>query len=301
MATLSSLREVMRTQLGDIAKFAKERDFQNEDLNRFLFEAIRAHDHSLTWETLPPEQEVLVVMLAKSRLCLDSATKFSLDPKLSVGGNLSREKLSNAQNLMQLAAQYREEYDWWQTKIDSGDGDFIVTELTRESRTVHAIVPTQLATRPPAATLFSPSYRYSASTRMGFVRFSWKCPLSGNIAYLRVYLSRSSTPSSDDTVLRTIYDLTGDPLNYAFPPAPAAVPSAPQLAGNDFEIQYTISPTGCWYLAICVFNWNGLFTWSPAVKLDVFCYAVLSTDVFTIPDSTETTSTTTTTTTTTTT
>lgn len=300
MATINSLLSLCRSQLGDIVKLSKERRIQEELIEAALFSGIQVHNRFLTWSTLPPEEEQLILILAKSRICRDKAAEYALDPKLQAGSGYSREKVTNASVLSQMAREYMEEYEDLKRRISAQvDGDIVVGTLTRESRTRKQIVPSILAAPPQKPVIESAKYVYDPDSRSGGVSIRWHRISDQYIAYIRLYLSQSPNPSLSDEIIRTFYDLAF----WSIPPLIPVQPVYPQIPQQAATVQHTVLPTGRWYLRAVSFNWNGVSTEGDPVALDVVNSRKLKCDSYAVMDdspitSTSTTSTTTTTTTT---
>lgn len=291
---------MLRSQTGDLAALSNERKFSNEVLEAALFNGIQAHNRSLTWGTLPLEQEQMVLILAKARLCRDKAMEYSLEAKLNVGSSMGRDKTSNGYALMQMASMYQEEYEYLKEKLESSpDGDIHFGTLVRESRTRRMVVPSLLATPPAAPVLHSVQYRYDPDLMQGKIRYAWERITDPHIAFVRVYLSRTPSYELGDAI-KTIYDLA----YHAPPPSTPMSAGTPQLPQVFYEQEYTILPTGYWYLILAAFNWNALFSLSAAHGFAVVNSRSLRADLFAVgpaePLTTTTTTTSTTTTTTTT-
>lgn len=302
MSSIAALRETLRPQLGDIARLSVDRRFQNEHLESALFDALQQHNRTFTWKTLPSEEEQLVLLLAKSRLAKDKALEYALDPKMTAGPNLSRDKSQSASLLIELSQSYRDEYREAKVLIFAQpDSDITVGTLLRRSRTTGTHVPAQSAVPPNKPFLSEAHYRFDSVARKGFLDFDWRRPTDGNLAFVRVYVSNTPQVNFDSQMVRTIYDLYSDPIRYAQPPAPQPQPQVPQIPQVKFDIEKVLLPTGRWYMALVAFTWNMLYTWSEAVPFSVANYAEFEADLFTTDDMTPLTSTTTTTSTSTTT
>lgn len=294
MATISGLRELLRSQTGDIARLSKEQRFVNEVLESALFNGLQAHSRSDTWATLPPEQEQLVLCLAKARLCRDKAMEYIMDTRLTVGSSFARDKTVNGQALIQMADVFQEEYEFLKGKLETAlDGDITFGVLTRTSRTLHLTTPTLAASPPPVPVIHAVQYFYDADARRGRLRISWGRMLDPMIAFVRVYLSQSPQWENGE-VIRTIYDL-GQPV---VPPAMPLAAGAPQLPQTVYEQEHTVLPTGPWFLLLAAYNWNSLYSVSAPFGFTALNYREVRADGYSVEPSSPLTTTTTTTSTT---
>jgi hypothetical protein len=288
MATISALRETLRSQLGDISRITSEKRFDNQYLNEALFEAIQTHDSNLTWSTLPQPENQLILLLAKLRIARDKALEYSLDTRVQVGSQFSGDKTGNAGLLLQVATALEDEYEYQRGKIDgqeSGTGDVIVSNLIRDSRTIHAKVPTQLALRPPKPSLSGVKYLYYANSSVfppsdtklqpypvpfGRITFSWDRLDSGDLAYLRFYASMNPrAPLESWTVVRTIYDYYADTLAFERLSGPWISTGEAQMPKNELWVEWNLIPTGTWYFILAAVNWNMLASMSDIFTLTV--------------------------------
>lgn len=310
MASIASLRETLRPQIGDVARLVKDRRFQNENLEQALFDALQQHNRTFRWQTLPQEEEQLVLLLAKSRLAKDMSLTYALDPKMTAGPNLSRDKTQAAGLLLELSSSYRDEYLAAKALLFAPpDSDVTMGTLVRRSRTTGTHVPAQSTTPPNKPFVSEARYEYNSRPRSvftpsgpaGFIHFKWRRPTDGDLSFVRVYVSHTPHVGFDSLRVRTIYDLYSDPIRYAQPPAPQPQPSVPQLNQVDFSVEKTLLPTGEWYIALVSFTWNMLFAWSEPISFEVANSIGFSADMYGYDDMTALTSTTTTTSTSTTT
>jgi hypothetical protein len=265
VSTLSGLREALRSEVGDLASLSKERRFQNEQLNAALFSAIQRHNRALTWGTLPPEEEQLVLLLAKARLATDKALEYSLDPKITSGQSLSRGKVENADMLLRIARRLEEDYRDHRAMLFSSysdSGDIVIGTLVREDRFIGAKVPLALAAPPKRPTLRVAEYLHNPATGSGMLRVVWDHPSEDDLAYVRLHVSDSPVFDYTAPAISTFYDM-----------------SFPQLRG---EILYSFPRTGIWYLQLDAYNWNLLHTLSEVYSFSVENYVDLTADVYVV-------------------
>jgi hypothetical protein len=297
MATISALRETLRSQLGDISRITSEKRFDNQYLNEALFEALQENDASLTWQTLPPSENQLVLILAKMRIARDKALEYALDTRVQVGSQFSGDKTGNSGMLLQIANDLQDEYDYQRGKIDgqeSGTGDVIVSNLIRDSRIIHAKVPTQLAQRPPKPILSNVQYLYYANSSVfppsdtktqpfacpfGRLTFQWDRIDPGDLAYLRFYANMNPrAPLESWTVVRTIYDYYADTLAFERVSGPWISTGEAQMPKNELWVEWNLIPTGTWYFILAAVNWNMLATMSDITTLTIENYLDLAAD-----------------------
>jgi hypothetical protein len=297
MATISALRETLRSQLGDVSRITSEKRFDNQYLNEALFEAIQEHDSTLTWATLPQNQSQLVLILAKIRVSRDKALEYSLDTRVQVGSQFSGDKTAQAGLLLQVASSLQDEYDYQRGKIDgqeSGTGDVIVSNLIRDSRLIHAKVPTQLAQRPPKPILMNVKYLYYANSSVyppsdtglqpypcpfGRISFQWDRIDPGDLAYLRFYANTNPrAPLENWQVVRTIYDYYADTLAFERVSGPWISTGEAQMPKNELWVEWNLVPTGTWYFLLAAVNWNMLATLSDQTSITVENYVDLAAD-----------------------
>jgi hypothetical protein len=293
MNPISVLREQLRLDTQDMSRLVNQRMFQNEQLESALFQGLQQHNRLLTWNTLPLEEEQLILLLSKARLAADKALAYALDPKLQAGTGFSREKTQNAQLLQQLSQGYYEEYDRQRSRVESADsesGDIFMGTLVRRSLTTHQKVPTQSVRPPRQPSLLSAQYLFNAQTGAGAIAVNWYRPQDGDLAYLRIYISQSPNIQLNDLILRTIYDLYGDVTSLAVAPYPIITPNIPRISQQNYVIglpsmnvsQPSLIPTGTWYLAIAAFNWNMLYSFSPSIPMLVENYIEIACDSYAV-------------------
>jgi len=289
VATLSALRETLRSQLGDVSKLTGERRYDNNLLNQALFEAMRQHDKQWRWSTLPESQEQLILLLAKIRIARDKSLEYALEVRTSTGGNFSADRGSNASILLQVAQELQEEYQWQRARIDAQEnasGDIYVSNLVRDSRLIHAKVPVQIAPPPPKPRLLNVRYIYYANpmvyipsdaggaqplpTPIGRLVIDWERMESADLAYMRFYASQNPrAPLETWQVIRTIYDYYSDTLAFERVSGPWISTGEAQMAKQEVWVEYTLTPTGTWYFVLANVNWNMLATLSDRFVLQI--------------------------------
>jgi hypothetical protein len=301
VATISSLRETLRSQLGDISRITAEKRFDNQYLNEALFEAVRQLDYSLTWTTLPIPKEQLVLLLAKARIARDKALEYALDVRVQVGSQFSGDKTGNASLLLQIGQGLQDEYEYQLSKVDgqaSDTGDVFVSNMLRDSRLIHAKVPTQLALRPPKPILSNVQYLYYANPSVfppsdtgvqiipapfGRLTFQWERLDSGDLAYLRFYASMNPRPPLESwTVVRTIYDYYADTLAFERVSGPWISTGEAQMPRNELWVEWNLIPTGTWFFVLAAVNWNMLASLSDQSSLVIQNYIDLTADTVVI-------------------
>lgn len=272
MATLASLRGTLRSQLGDIAKLSKERRFENEYLEGALFDGMWQHSKGTSWDKLHGGEEQLVLLLAKSRIAKDKSLEYALDPKLQAGSGFSREKLSNASMLAQLASDYRQEYeDVRRTLFADPDSDITVTELVRKVPYTRALSPMQAAKPPVKPRIHSVNYKYDSYTGAGTILLEWDANADSNTAFIRIYAGSSpDLYTGEPAIIRTVYDFWGDMGAY----------SPNRIAQKELHINKTLLPTGVYYVIATSHNWNMLVAESDPATLVVTPYLSLMLDAF---------------------
>jgi hypothetical protein len=289
VATISALRETLRGQLGDVSRLAVEKRYENAFLNEALFEGLRQHNKSLTWSTVPVEEEQLILLLAKSRIARDKALEYSLDTRVSVSSNFSSDKTGNASMLLQVANDLQDEYERQRDRLcaqDSVSGDIVIGNLIRDSRLIHAKVPVQIAPSPPKPRLLGVSYLYYPNAQVnvpsgaggfqilktptGRLVLSWARVESGDLAYLRFYASQNPrAPLETWTVVRTIYDYYSDTLAFERVSGPWISTGEAQMAKQELWTEYTLLPTGTWHFRLAAVNWNMLAAMSDVVSIRI--------------------------------
>ena len=284
MATIAGLREHLRQDLGDVVVLTKEKRFQNEQLEYALFQGLQRHNRAYTWASLPLEEEQLVLLLAKAKIATDKALEYSLDPKMQSGQNLNRAKIENADALLRVAQrledQYRAHRDQLFASINES-GDITVGTLVRTSWVTKTKIPAQLATVPTKPVITYAEYFYDQDPfHQGRVRIFWNRIIDSDIAYVRVFLSQKPQIELSDTVIRTFYDIFSSP---SMPPTTVPIYPYPPFPQQTGDIAYTINPTGRWYLMLCAFNWNMLYTRGDVYPLDVSNYVEFSADSYVLP------------------
>lgn len=284
MATISVLRETLRQDLGDLVALNREKRFENEQLESALFQGLQRHNRSLTWSTLPREEEQLILLLAKAKLAYDKALEYSLDPKMQSGQNLGRAKVDNADALMRVGARFEELYDDHRNQIfasTSESGDVLVGTLIRTSWFTKTKIPAQLATNPTKPVITYAEYQYDQEpVKQGRIRLFWNRLTDADIAYVRVYLSRKPVVELSDTVVKTFYDIFSSP---SMPPTTLPIYPYPPFPQQTGDIVQTITPTGRWYLMMVAFNWNMLYTVGDVYALDVANYIDVTADSYVVP------------------
>jgi hypothetical protein len=287
VATISALRETLRSQLGDLARLAGKKRFDNSKLNDALFEGLRQHNKHYKWQDIPESEEQLILLLAKVRLARDKALEYALDARVTTGGGMTTDRNTNAQQLSALANDLRDEYEYQAAKILSQDnvsGDIIIGNLVRDSRLIHAKVPVQLAPPPPKPKLSAVQYRYYANrfvnppsdqefqqaAPFGRIVFAWERITPGDLAYLRFYgCQNPRAPLESWQTIRTIYDYYSDTLAFERVSGPWISTGEAQMAKQELWHDITLLPTGVWYFALAAVNWNMLATLSEIVQLQV--------------------------------
>jgi hypothetical protein len=264
MATLSVLREHLRGDLADIVRIAGERRFENEYLERCVFEGLQQHDRFYTWASLPPAEEQLVLLLAKAKVAYDFALNYALDPKMNVGQAI-RDKSSNAQVLLTIAKALREEYEAELSLIsaDPDEGEILVGTLLRTDHGTRQVVPAQGAIRPQKPVITFAEYLYDP-VYGGTVHWRWNRLGEVDVAFMQVIIGKTSPVNvHNGTIIRTLYDVWDDPYS---------IPTVPSMNQQEGFVSYTILPTGRWYMALAVHNWNRLHSLSETFPLDVENY-----------------------------
>ena len=149
MATQADLRSRLRRAVSDIDP--TDYEFEDPILNGVLDDALARHKSTITYSSLPKDEEYPVLLLAWRNVCLVRAGNhtqfFSISSEEGSG-----DKSQVMQNNITLARELLEEYQ------DSSHGDTIqvATLLTRE-RFREVLLPDVAVPLPPVLTLATPT------------------------------------------------------------------------------------------------------------------------------------------------
>jgi hypothetical protein len=264
MATISDLRGKLRGAIDDIQKLDVTARLTNEFLNEKLFNSLQLHNEKYTWQTLPVDEEQLVLLLAKSQLASDLALRYAISTRVTVSPSV-RSTIENSSELRQISQDLREEYRWTRNMISSqsSSGDVVEGIMVRHSPTTRSRVPQQGAVKPAKMRLGGATYQFNPLLGTGRVYWTWTQPRDYDLAFIRLAVSRRSPVTYEDTIIHTLYDVYIDPL---------AIPPVPPISEEEGYVDYTFLPTGRWYLAMIPVNWNRLWSVSDACPLDVENY-----------------------------